>query len=140
MPKIVIDASIVVKWFLSDKENGVKEATQIYSLLQKNKIDVYAPSFLLIELANVLLQKKHLSAQVVAQVMQKLQTSGIHFIDFEVNETQDLVSLAFEHTLTSYDCLYLLLATHKKIPLLTTDKQLLKVQNSSISLEEFEVG
>jgi predicted nucleic acid-binding protein len=138
--KIITDASVVVKWFSSESEEkkNHETATQLYSLLQKNTLEIWAPSFLLIELSNVFLQKKHLSAEIVQQVIQKLQHSGIQFIDFDHEDTPELVFLADHYKLTSYDSLYLLLAKQKNLPLLTANKQLLGVKGICFSLDEWE--
>jgi len=131
----VIDASIVIKWLVLQREEKVAEARKVVQLLLQGKIQVWAPSFLLVEVTNILLKKKKMSIEVMDKAIQEIKKTGIQFVDFDVSEIGKLTRLAVQHSLTTYDAMYLLIAKEKKIPLLTLDRQLLKITDVCISLD-----
>jgi predicted nucleic acid-binding protein len=133
--KIVIDASIVIKWLTLQKEEKVVEARKVAQLLLQGKIQVWAPSFLLVEVTNILLKKKKMSIEMMDKAIQEIKKTGIQFVDFNVSEIGKLTQLAIQNSLTTYDAMYLLIAKEKKIPLLTLDRQLLKITDMCISLD-----
>ena len=48
MRKVVIDASIALKWLTKEKEENVSLARKIYTWLVSGEIEVWAPDFLLV--------------------------------------------------------------------------------------------
>ena len=134
---LVTDVNVVLKWFSSVNEEDVTAARHLYQQLQLGKIEVYAPSSLLIEVANIFLHKKHFSEKEVKESLERIQNSGIHFVDFSAENMDKLIELCDHHQLTTHDGLYLLLAQEKKSYLITTDEQLLKVKRTCLSLKEW---
>jgi predicted nucleic acid-binding protein len=136
-PSVILDTSVVVKWFLTKEEKHVEEAHILLRTIEKKQIEAWAPAFLLVELANILLRKKALPSKMVDQVIQKMKSVGIQFIPFNSTASRSLIALCDTYQLTTYDGLYLLLATEKKCPLITLDDQLLKAKDVAISLVQW---
>src|SRR5579859_1765892 len=79
-PNLVIDTNIVIKWFSFPNEEKVSEARKIYKQITEEIIQVYAPSFLTIELSNILFRKKHLPDKAIQEILKKVLNCGIIFI------------------------------------------------------------
>ena len=73
MRKVVVDASVVLKWIPGKREENKDEARELYRLMMQNKIVVYAPTFLLIEVLNILIMKRKAARQLVRKDIGKLQ-------------------------------------------------------------------
>jgi len=116
----VIDASVVVKWF-------IPEAHSESALRLKDVVDVrlHAPAFLALEIGNVLAKKRRrdeLSSADTEDIWRAFRRAPIH------RHTDDTLVLAAFHlayqTKTSlYDNLYLALGVKLDIPLLTADRK-----------------
>lgn len=114
--KLVVDASVAVKWVVA--EEGRAEALQ-----QTAGEQLVAPEFVLVEAANILWKKVRLH-ELDAEQAQR----GLSFI---VGAYEQLVptsalidnafsfALAFDHPV--YDCLYLACAEQQGVDLLTAD-------------------
>ena len=56
---IVLDASVVVKWFSTDNEQDYDKASFILQLIKNGDIELIIPDLLLYELGNALLKSKN---------------------------------------------------------------------------------
>lgn len=134
---IVIDASIVVKWFNSEQEEDRDKAYALYRELKKESIEGWVPTFFLIEIVNIFLRKKHFSRSEVEQIIEKIKGIGLHFVPFSEEEIGHLTKLSDMYSLSSYDALYILLAKEKNCQLITVDRELLEVRDVTLSLNEW---
>ena len=119
--KLVIDASVLVKWFID--EPGSDRAAAL------RKADLTAPDLILVEVGNVLwkLQRRGVLAEAdYFDAVEALLTAPIALVP-----TADLLltaaRLAAELDHPLYDCVYLALAMREGFPLVTEDQRLLKV-------------
>ncbi len=136
----MIDASVVLKWIPGKNEKEVEKAVEIYKLMMKDRLEVYAPTFLLIEVLNILVKKRKLRRDIIIKSMQQLSSCKIKFIDLDLSDSQQIEEIVHEYGLTAYDGIYLNLARVKGCKLLTTDKDLLKVRNLTVAIEELLNG
>lgn len=124
MRRIVIDASVALKWYLADEEHSQKAL----GLLEKyisNELEMLAPSLLEYEVINGL---------VIAKKRGRIQEDKIlmaidGFISLELKLKN--LSLYYPQVIhyckvsrSTYDASYLALADQEKIPLITADKDL----------------
>ncbi len=122
----VLDCSTTISWILEDEKNPKAEALKKKLLTAKAKV----PSLWLLEVGNVLMtaeRRKRISEADIFTALQFLETLPIE-ID-KLSSTRafgNVVHLAREYNLTSYDACYLELAMHYNIPLATLDTQLNK--------------
>lgn len=137
MPKIVIDSNIVVKWLSKKDEEGVLKARKVYKLLASGEAEIFAPTFLLIEVLNILKKRKKISNYVIGKSIKKLIESEIRFKEIDKNEIEDLEKIVFEYDTTSYDAIFILLARKLNCRLLTVDERLLTIRDLTISLDDF---
>ena len=123
MNRIVIDASVALKWYLDDENLGTK-ALNILTQYLSNEIDLLAPSLLEYEVMNGLK-----IAQKRGRINKKSLQSGIEgFFNLEITlfnvshfPAKALDILSF-FDISSYDASYLALSENEKIPFVTADK------------------
>ena len=119
MGSCVLDASVVTKWFLD--EVGSKAARA----LQGAHLEMAAPQFLFLELANVLwkqVRKGALDVAAGSKILSTLEEAPIQWQE-DALLFHDAFLLAADTGRTAYDCLYLALARRKGSPLITADRK-----------------
>ncbi len=114
----VIDASVLVKWFV--EEEGSDQARSLQNDL------LFAPDLVIVETTNILWKKVRIGgfeARDVAPALKALQHS-----DLVIEPGLDLAARAFDigHGLDHavYDCFYLALAEHRSMPFVSADVRL----------------
>jgi predicted nucleic acid-binding protein len=122
----VLDASVVVKWFLD--EVGSKAARA----LQSTHLEMAAPQFLVLELANVLwkhVRKGALDVAAGSKILSTLEEAPIQWQE-DAPLFHDAFLLAADTGRTAYDCLYLALARRRGSPLITADRKFFEAISS----------
>jgi predicted nucleic acid-binding protein len=119
--KLVIDASVAVKWVVT--ESGTPEALRLL-----NALPLIAPDLLLAECANILwkkVQRKELSEEEAVMASRILQRA-----DIEISPMRQLLEratrLAIELDHPAYDCVYLALALENGWQFVTADDRFLR--------------
>ena len=135
--KLVVDASVVVKWFVPETLSG--EAR----LLLSHRLDLHAPELLLAEYANVIwkkIRRGELSASpVYMKALSDLDENiSLHPIG-DLIERGMQISLEVDHPV--YDCLYLACAEATRSSVVTADERLAnKVAGSSLDIDVRHIG
>ena len=135
--RLVVDASVAVKWFVSEplSENA--------RLLLSPRFDLHAPDFVLVEFANVIWKK----------VRRKELPASPRYVD-ALSSLNDIITLhpvaeLIEHAMQIaleiahpvYDCLYLACAEGTESELVTADRNLVnKVSGSSLGIALRYIG
>jgi len=122
----VVDTSIVMSWCFEDEENSYAEDV----LESLEFAQALVPAIWPLEVGNVLLvaeRKKRLSQAAVVRFLALLDGLPIT-VEQETRERmlKEIVSLAREHGLSTYDASYLDLAMRSDLPLATQDTSLAK--------------
>lgn len=130
---IIIDASLVGKWLLSDEQDLLGDLVK--EGFKNKNISICVPIFLFYEVNN-LLKSAVLSKRIGKKQAQEL-FEGFLDLDFIVYWSKDLLKntlqKAIDLNVSSYDAAYIALAEHLQIPLYTSDqKLLLKAKNNLI--------
>ncbi len=125
--KLVVDASVAVKWFV--EENLRQEAR----LLVKQGHELVSPDFILIETANIAWKKalrreigKDQARTIVAAIPQYVPTL---YPSSELMDRALELALALDHPV--YDCLYLSCADIVDGVLITADEKLCEVMRNT---------
>jgi len=128
LKRIVIDASVALKWYLADEEYSQK-ALGILDKYVSNEIDILAPSLLEYEVINgLIIAKKRGRIQD-----EKILAATEGFIDLELKLKNlslyhpKLIHYCKVYNRSAYDASYLAIAYEESIPLVTADKELYNV-------------
>jgi len=122
----VVDNSVVMSWCFEDENNVYGEAV----LESLSAGEAYVPAIWPLEVGNVLLaaeRRKRLSHASIVRFLALLSGLPIR-VEQETPERmfKEIISLAREHNLSTYDASYLDLAMRLDLPLSTQDAMLLK--------------
>jgi predicted nucleic acid-binding protein len=135
MQDFVIDNSVVMSWCFQDETSKYTDAV----LGQLEQATAYVPAIWPLEVSNVLLvaeRRKRLSQADSARFISLLFELPI-IVEQESPERMlsEILALAREYKLSSYDASYLDLAMHKGLPLATIDKNIIAAaKRSSVSI------
>jgi len=120
--KIVVDASVVTKWF-SEEENTAK-AVQYKEGHVNGSIELVAPPLLLYEVANALNYKPDFTERDVKDSMRALTDLSLS-IELPTKEVMEkTISIARKYDLSIYDSSYVALAESLNIKMVTADEKL----------------
>ncbi|HUX98272.1 MAG TPA: type II toxin-antitoxin system VapC family toxin [Candidatus Deferrimicrobium sp.] len=123
-PKIIVlDASVIVKWF--NEEIYTDNAIILKDNYLKKQNIIYEPSLLFYEVSNALRYNSQLGEKDVIQAIQNLIDLQLKIVD--MNEWfLKSISLAYKHGITIYDAAYLALGLSLNAPIYTADEKLEK--------------
>lgn len=125
MNRIVVDASVVLKWYLSDEKHSYT-ALQILDKYVSYEVEILAPSLLEYEVLNGLF-----IARKRGRIQEEMVVTAVEgFLSLEI----ELKALSFfypevlffseSHNLSAYDASYLAVANEEGALLVTADKNL----------------
>ncbi|HEY0737705.1 MAG TPA: type II toxin-antitoxin system VapC family toxin [Herpetosiphonaceae bacterium] len=132
MTSVVVDSSVVIKWF--DAEPYAAEAERILLAYEQGTLMLLAPDLLPAEVGNIIWKKhtllKRWSAVEAQEALAKFQA-----LTFTLAPTtvllDDAYHLAVTHQRTVYDSLYLALSLREQCPFITADERFVNaVQNT----------
>jgi len=135
MQDFVIDNSVVMSWCFKDETSKYTDAMLDY--LEQST--AYVPTIWPLEVSNVLLvaeRRKRLSQSDSSRFISLLLELPI-IVEPESPERMlsEILALAREYKLSSYDASYLDLAMRKGLPIATTDKNIISAaKRSSVSI------
>lgn len=123
MTSVVLDASVVLKWFRTEGERHVASALELRSSFEKGSLYVLAPPLLPLEIINVAGRRCRRDPAALAELAGALDEIG-----FELEEP-DLQSVArwTGVGLTAYDAAYVAVAEAAAVELITDDAQIVKL-------------
>lgn len=70
--KIVVDSSLIIKWFKSRNEDLLEEARALLDEIERQPLEVHAPALLLYEVGNILLLKTQLGPAALDDAIARL--------------------------------------------------------------------
>lgn len=125
MKELVLDASVILKWYLPDEEYG----QHAYNILEQHvaeEVALLAPTILPYEVLSALLV-----AERMGRVAEGVTRDAFRaFLDLEIvfqdtfSDHADVLSLARSFRRSVYDASYLCLANKKNVDFVTGDKRL----------------
>ena len=127
-PKIVVDASVALKWIPGPKEERVKEARKIYQQIADRKIEGWAPSFLALEMLNILIRKRKADPDLAVKGVEAA-LSKLKIRDLNVEKLPQWKELMERYEVSGYDSLYLQLADELGCKVVSCDKKLTDIKN-----------
>ncbi|PIS22568.1 hypothetical protein COT50_01255 [candidate division WWE3 bacterium CG08_land_8_20_14_0_20_41_10] len=119
MDKVVLDASLGIKWFLDEPESA--RAREILDDLESGKLLAVAPKLFILEVLNGCRYSGKYESWELKYVLDRLWDLGINFVDENDSLVREAISFADDRDLTIYDSVYMALAKINDCFLLTAD-------------------
>ncbi len=120
MTDVVLDASVVAKWFRSTNERHVREAGGFRAAFGRGDIGVVAPSLLPLELINTAGRKWQWAGTELEALAHEIQELGFEFVEPDLRSVARLTAAG----LTAYDAAYVAIAENHELQLVTDDERL----------------
>lgn len=117
--RLVIDASVAVKWF--SKEIYQRQAESVLKRAYQNKLSLFAPELLIYEVGNALWKGKQLDEERIGAALNSLYYLPLDFSYLSQSLIKAVVLLMVKYNLTFYDAVYAGLAYEISCPLLTSN-------------------
>lgn len=118
--KIVLDASVIIKWFVADQEEFREEALLLYQHIRDGKVEIIQPLHWQAEVLAVLLRK--FDVQKMNELLILLESFEFSVINRpEIFQRAMSISSVLNHHL--FDTLYLGLAFEQSALLVTDDRK-----------------
>lgn len=127
---IVLDASVVVKWF--HEEEGTQAAEQLQKRIADGEIRAIVPPLLFYEVANVLTLKAGSETEDVIAAHNILENFPFQVVEVIHAVLEEAIRVARERQLSVYDAIYVALAILSGATLITADKKLAEAIGSPL--------
>jgi len=127
MKRIVIDASVVLKWYFSDEEFG-DIALGILDGHISERLALHAPALLEFEVANglaIATRRGRVAADETRKALEGFMELGIELHPLSPH-FKKVLEYAEKYKITAYDAAYVALAHNLKTTVVTADKRLLE--------------
>lgn len=121
MEKVVLDTSIVVKWYVEEEKS--EKARQILSEYQKNKLAVVVPEIITLELANALYFGADFKSEILSETLSSFYALNIPHIPITMDLLLPSTDLMEKYNIAIYDALFIALSEKEKATLITADKK-----------------
>jgi predicted nucleic acid-binding protein len=126
MPKIcVVDASVVLKWFLPEPDSAAADC--LLERFLNDEVELLAPDLILVETASALWKRvmirKELSAEEAILIHRDLLTLPLSLIA-SGTIAEAAFQMALKHNHSPYDALYCALAFDRRCDFVTADRTL----------------
>ena len=127
MTTLLVDSSVIIKWFHHKGETEVNEARAIRDAHQRGDVDTRIIDLALYEIGNMLLDRLRWAAADIADQLDDLITiCGVPFVTTP-EWLRDAATLGTAHSLTFYDAAWAAAARGLGITLVSADAALLSV-------------
>lgn len=119
MDKVILDTSVVVKWFVDESDSD--KAQDIIRKQKKKEIQIILPDIVLLELINALYYSEKYSQENITKAIEVMSKLKIVYKSLNNSLLLNVSSLVIRNKIQSYDALFIALAEQEKCPLITTD-------------------
>ncbi len=138
----VVDASVLVKWFLHQQEEDRDRALALRDLHISGRSTIYIPHLALLEILNAIRFSPKAKEEDSALALEALQDLHFETKPLEFDLLRKANAIAWAYKVTIYDALYVALAEQVGYPLITADEvmvQKLKGHSIVVPLRELEI-
>ena len=118
----VLDASVVIKWFVD--EEGTETARNLLTGHIRGLYTLVEPDLLIYEVANVLRYNRAFSLDATQQCINSLHDLNLDIVAPLIDLVLPAINLAYERNVTFYDSIYIALANKLGLRYVTADKKL----------------
>ena len=121
MSEIVVDTSVVVKWYIPEQHH--EQARALRDAYLDGEFDLVAPALMPFEAVNALKYSGHYEGERLEEASKSLAEYGIDLVSF--NKTGSVTEIANDLDITVYDAAYIALAQNHDTKAYTADGNLL---------------
>lgn len=121
MDEIVVDTSVVVKWYIPEQNH--EQARALRDEYLDGKFDLVAPALMPFEAINALKYSGHYEGNRLQNASKSLPEYGIDLVPF--NKSGPITAIANDLDITIYDASYIALAQKLDTKVYTADGNLL---------------
>jgi predicted nucleic acid-binding protein len=123
MREVVLDASVLFKWFSDDEERDSMAARALEAQYRLGEIQVIVPYLLFLELINIAARRRPWSADRLIELAGRLRATR-----FDIGQPQlERVADWAARGLSAYDACYVALAEERRTVVITADARILAV-------------
>lgn len=122
--KIVVDTSVLIKWFKAQDEDFLREARALLQEVEDRPLEVHVPALLLYEVGNILLLKTRLGTTGLGGAIERLAALPFTVAPPALPLLKRAARLGRDLALTFYDASFLALAVELDCPYITADRRL----------------
>jgi len=122
MSAVVVDASIIVKWFV--EEEGSDEAIKIRDEYINGDMKIIAPELINFEVLNALHYKGLFSEDELQRISEALDAFSMELHSLRGEYAIKTIEVACKNNITVYDAAYISLAMMENTRLYTADRKL----------------
>ena len=119
---MVIDTSVVAKWFVEEDERD--KSILVRNQLLSGKISLVAPRLLIYEMGNVLTLNTNLNSKEISDALRSLVDIGLEIYVMGFDELEMAAKISRKFNITFYDAVFASLAKILNTKLVTADKSL----------------
>jgi predicted nucleic acid-binding protein len=123
MTEVVLDASVVMKWFRADGERHLEPARSLRAAFETGELIVFAPRLLQLEIINVAGRRWRWSDSALLELAGALDDLGFELVEPELAR----VAYWTARGLTAYDAAYVAVAEADATRLVTDDDLIVTV-------------
>ena len=138
----VLDASVIVKWFLHHQESDRDRALALRDLHISGRSTIYIPGLALLEVLNAVRFSPKADEEAGETALETLQDLNLETKSADVNLLRKANAIAWAYKITIYDALYVAVAEQVGYPLITADEVMvkkLKGHSLVVPLRELEI-
>lgn len=130
MIELVVDASVVVKWFI--EENDSEKAILLRDMFIEGKVEFFIPSLLYFEVLNALKYSQLFDSDELNDAGESLESYGLKVVAIKNELRKNMIKIALEHGLSIYDASYLGLSIGLDKLFCTADEKIIKKLPSTL--------
>ncbi len=127
---IVIDSSVVFKWFDETEADGEQALRILRSHLSKSN-NIIIPDLILYELANAWSTKSIMKFEAIIDNLKLLKSYSLKIVYMDFNLLEKAILMSKKYGVSVYDAVYAVLAKGKRCKLVTADKKFIDKTNLS---------
>ncbi|MDP3041083.1 MAG: type II toxin-antitoxin system VapC family toxin [Deltaproteobacteria bacterium] len=123
--RVVLDASVILKWYLFDEEHGEK-ALEFLNRFVSDDLEIIAPALLEYEVINGLVaarKRGRLQEDLIVSAVEGFMNLGLRMVGLSGLYSR-VIHFCKAYNRSAYDASYLALAESEKISFITADETL----------------